>query len=79
MARQGSPAIADKPVQCFHNTGVHGPKFPGPACSHYSPARPGPLIKVICKALPVQAHSLAGPARPVPASSLRWLQCITPI
>jgi len=28
--------------------------------------RAGPLIKVICKARTVQAHSLAGPARLVP-------------
>ena len=42
--------------------GVHGPNFPGPAHSHYGPARP---VKVICKARPVQACSLAGPAGPI--------------
>jgi len=56
---------------------VHGPKFPGPARSHYGPARPGLLIKVICKSRSSQARSLAGPAQPGDASSLRWLQCIT--
>jgi len=39
---------------------VHGPKFPGPVCPGPLILWPGPLIKVICKARPVQARSIAG-------------------
>jgi len=44
--------------------GVHGPKFPGPAWPSPLALWPGPLIQLICKARPVQARSLAGPAWP---------------
>ena len=45
-------------------TGLNFRAGPGPAHSHYGPAQPGSLINVICKARPVQAHSLAGLVRP---------------
>jgi len=49
--------------------GVHGPKFPGSAW-------PGPLIKVICKARPIQARSLNLQARSLSVSRTPWQELL---